>query len=380
MRQGDDMKLHLSATSAMALAAALTATGASAIGLDRSNQDVTAIFEEGNVAELSFGKVFVDLSGEDNAPAMDRYDDVGDDFTNAAASLKMDFGNGFSGALIIDQPFGADISYEGEPTTPAAASVFNGTMAHLDSRAVTAVGRYRLNENVSFHAGLRREWLEADITLAGAGYAGLSGYRVELAEDGANGYLVGAAYEKPEIALRVALTYNSAIDHEFDTVETLSGNPLPPSAPTEVQTPEAWNLDMQTGIAPDTLAFANIRYATYEDTRVSPEFFSDQTGGVSLTDIDDNYSIQVGIGRRFSDMFSGQAAIGFEPEGDERISPLDPTDGKRWVSLGGAYNMEAVTVSGGVRYTMLGDAEPRGAASFEDNSALAVGMSVAYRF
>ena len=50
-----------------------------------------------------------------------------------------------------------------------------------------------------------------------------------------------------------------------------------------------------------------------------------------------------------------------------------------------AYNVnEKFTVSGGVRYVWLGDAQPETAdtarAEFTDNNAVAVGMSVAYRF
>ncbi|MCP1168334.1 outer membrane protein transport protein [Limimaricola litoreus] len=379
------MKLHFGATSAMALAAALTATGAGAIGLDRSNQDVTAIFEEGNVLELSFGKVFPELSGQDVALfGGGEYDNVGEDFLNVSTSAKMDFGNGFSGAVIIDQPFGADIDY------PTTALALGGTMAQLDGHTITAVGRYQFNENVSVHAGFRRQTLEGDITLLGAAYGSLSGYSVALGENDSTGYLIGAAYEIPEIALRAALTYNSAIEHDFDTTEAIGDTVVSADTTTTVETPESWNLDLQTGIAPDTLAFANIRYAAYEDTKVQPAFFAANTlPGTSLTNIDDNYQVQVGVGRKFSEMFAGQVAIGFEPEGDERISPLDPTNGKRWVSLGGAYDLGTVTLSGGIRYTMLGDANPEtrnpdgtisDRAVFNDNSAVAVGMSVAYRF
>ena len=385
MRQGDIMKLQFGATSALALASALLATGAGAVGLDRSNQDITAIFEEGNVLELSFGKVFPELSGKDVAVfGGGEYDNVGEDFLNVSTSAKMDFGNGFSGAVIIDQPFGADIDY------PTTAIALGGTMAQLEGHTITAVGRYQFNENVSVHAGVRRQTLQGDITLSGAAYGPLSGYSVALEENDATGYLVGVAYEIPEIALRAALTYNSAIEHDFDTTEAISGTVVSTGTTTTVETPESWNLDLQTGIAPDTLAFATIRYAAYEDTKVQPAFFAANTlPGTSLTNIDDNYQVQVGVGRKFSDMFAAQVAVGFEPEGDDRISPLDPTDGKRWISLGGSYNMETVTLSGGIRYTMLGDANPEtrnpdgsisDRAEFSDNSAVAIGMSVAYRF
>ena len=392
------MKLQYGAASLIALGAALTASQAGAIGLDRSNQDVTAIFEEGNVLELGYGRVFPEISGRDGdfalVPGTDsEYDGVGEDFLNVSASLKFDITPDISMAVIVDQPFGADILYP-----ESAGSNLGGTSADLDSIATTIVGRYKINESFSVHGGLRGEKLNGLIRLNGVAYGGLSGYEVELADDTAYGYVLGAAYERPEIALRVALTYNSAIEHDFDSTETLGGAPiglLPVTAnggldglgTTEVETPASWNLDAQTGVAKDTLVFANIRYAEYSQTLVSPEFFSLATGGASLTNIEDNVSAQIGVGRRFNDMFAAQAAIGYEPEKDDLVSPLDPTNGKRWVSLGGAYKAnEQVTLSAGVRYTFLGDATPEtgtpdtARASFEDNDALAVGMSIATRF
>ncbi len=386
------MKFTTGASTALATITILAASGAGAVGLDRSNQDVTAIFEAGNVIELGYGRAYPDLTGTDLLG--NDYDNVGDDFTNASASLKMDLTPKFSFALIADQPFGADISYGGSPAT----TMLGGTMANLDSHAGTAVGRYKINENFSVHAGIRRETLEGSITLSGQAYGPLNGYSVDLDENSETGYLVGVAYEIPEIALRASLTYNSSMTHDFDSTETLNGVPisaLPVTAnggldgegTTSVETPESWNLDFQTGVAPDTLVFVNLRYAEYSQTKVSPEFFALATGGMSLTDIEDNYSAQIGVGRRFSDAFAGQAAIGFEPEKDDLVSPLDPSNGKRWVSLGGAYTVnEVITVSGGVRYTLLGDAMPETGtpdqprATFDNNDAVAVGMSVAYRF
>ena len=56
------------------------------------------------------------------------------------------------------------------------------------------------------------------------------------------GWVAGVAYEMPEIAARVSLTYNSPIDHDFDMTE--SGGPLPMTFKDEytVKTPRSWVL------------------------------------------------------------------------------------------------------------------------------------------
>jgi long-chain fatty acid transport protein len=280
----------------------------------------------------------------------------------------------------VDQPFGADILYPGDPST----SMFGGTLATLNSVAFTAVGRYKFNDVFSLHGGVRAETLDAEITLSGLAYGGLSGYNVELESSTAFGYLAGVAYERPDIALRVAVTYNSAITHEFNSIESVGGVIVNPGSITEVQTPEAINLDFQTGIMADTLLFGQVRYAMYSQTLVSPDFFAANTGGGSLTDIDDGTAYSLGIGRRFTDAFSASFSVGYEEAGDPLVSPLSPSNGLASVALGGQYSFDNVVLSGGVRYTRLGDAFPETAdtarADFTDNDVLSVGMSIGYKF
>ncbi|SMY07358.1 OmpP1/FadL family transporter [Flavimaricola marinus] len=357
----------------------LTTTTAGAVGLDRSNQDVSAIFEDGNYAELSFGYVMPTATGTDLGSGFD-YDNVAEEFFQFGASLKMDYGPNTSFALIVDQPFGADILYPDNPATP----LLEGTAAQLNSVAFTAVGRYKFNDNFSVHGGVRAETLDAEISLGGLAYGGLDGYNVELESSTAFGYLAGVAYERPDIALRLAVTYNSAITHEFNSIESVNGVIVNPGSITEVQTPEAVNIDFQTGIMADTLLFGQVRYAMYSETLVSPDFFAANTGGGSLTDIDDAASYSIGIGRRFTDEFSASFSVGYEESTDPLVSPLSPSDGQTSLALGGQYTFDNIVLSGGVRYTMLGDAMPEtsGAAraDFTDNSALSIGMSIGYRF
>lgn len=366
--------------------AAASATSAAALGLDRSGQDITAIFEPGGYVELSYGFTMPSLSGEDVLG--NPIDNVGVDFGQAALSFKMDLGTALSFGVVVDEPYGANVEYGGDPAT----TMLGGTMADLATRSVTALGRYRFNEVFSVHAGVRQLTLDGEVTLAGLSYGapvasglGLNGYNVQLENGQGTGWLAGVAYERPDIALRVALTYHSAIDAEFDTVETTPFGPL--ASTTTVTAPEAWNLDFQTGIAADTLLFGSVRYAMYSQTILSPDFFAGATGGASITDIADGTAYSLGVGRRFTDSFSGTVAVSYEAaEDDDLVSPLSPTNGLLGITVGGRYTMDAVEFTGGVRYTMLGDARPETGtpdterASFEGSDALSVGLSVAYRF
>jgi long-subunit fatty acid transport protein len=357
----------------------MTTSMAHAVGLDRSAQNIGIIFQNGNYAELSFGYVMPEVDGNDVAGAGSDTGNVAEDYSILGLGYKTDINDQISFALIIDEPYGADVSY------PTGESVnLGGTAATLDSVAFTAMLRYKLNENVSFHGGIRAQSTEGEITLAGAAYQGLTGYNVTLDRHLGFGYAIGAAYEIPDIALRVALTYFSEIEHEFDTTERVGAMARPPSGATTVTTPQAVNLDFQTGIAADTLLFGSIRWAEYSVVKVSPDFFASQTMGASLANIEDGFGYTLGVGRRFSDVWSGSISVGYEPEGDDLVSPLAPTNGNYSVGVGGQYTMDNVILSGGVRYIMPGDAsaqtEDTARADFSDNDAIAVGFKVAYTY
>jgi long-subunit fatty acid transport protein len=360
----------------------LSTSMASALGLDRSGQDVTPIFATENTAELSFGFASPTLEGTDllgNA-----IEDVGEDFSVLSGSLVFGVTPQLSLGLIVDQPYGADIAYGGSP----AATLLGGTAANLDSTGFILLGRYRINDSISVHGGLRHVRSEAEVTLSGLAYGPLSGYNAELTGGEGTGYVLGAAYERPDIALRVALTYQSEIELDFDTVESGPPLPGPVASTTTVVAPESWNLDVQTGIAAGTLLFGQVRYAAYSDTVLSPTFFNGATGGASITDLDDGFSYTVGVGRQLSDRLSGSLAVTYEPEQeDDLVSPLAPVNGQVSVQLGTQYALtERLTLSGGVRYTWLGDARPEtgtpdtARATFEDNEAVAVAVQIGYRF
>ncbi|QUJ77603.1 outer membrane protein transport protein [Sulfitobacter albidus] len=366
----------------------MSTLGAQAGGLDRSGQDIDIIFETDNRLELSFGTTRPSIDGTENGSTgtAARINNVGDGFNLGSGALRYNITDQIAVAVVVDEPYGTDIAYGGNP----AASALGGTSATVDSFAITAIGRYKFDDRFSVHGGIRYQEIEADVTLGGLGFGGLNGYRGSFASDGAVGYLVGAAYEIPDIALRVALTYNSEITHDLRTTETIGGVPVAPASVTEITAPESLNLSFQSGIAEGTLVFGSVRYARYADTRVSPAFFDSAvnpgSSGDSLTDIEDSVDLEIGIGRQFTDRFAGSISIGYSAtDSDDLTSPLAPVNGSRNVSIGGSYKLtQDVTLSGGVRYTSFGDARPAtsGAAraDFDSNSAVSAGFKIAYSF
>lgn len=367
------MKLFLATVSALAAAA----SGAMAGGIDRSGQGVGLLFEPGRVMELSFGMVNPSVEGTDVAGAPTG--NVANDYAQIGLSYKYDINDKLSFALNIDAPFGADVEYA------ATSPLLGGTIAKASSEAITGLLRYKVSENFSVHGGIRAQRASANITLRGLAYGGLSGYNVALGSDTAPGYIAGVAYERTDIAMRIALTYNSAIKHEFATQETLNGAPIAAPGVTSVETPQSVNLDFQSGIAPGTLLYGQIRWADWSNFQLQPAAFGGLTGG-GLIDLDDTVTYTLGVGRRINDNWAGSVSIQYEKKGDPLVSPLAPTNGRIGVSLAAIYTMDNLKITAGVNYTKVGDAQPEtgtpdtARANMTGNSSVGVGIKVAYTF
>ncbi len=383
----------------LAVVASFAATAAvNAQGLDRSGQDIDIIFEEGTYAELNFGVVRPQIEGEDGAVAGpfagSQTGDVADNFFQGSVGFKQQVTPNLSFALIVDQPYGADVIYpDFNPVTGEGSILLGGTKALLNSNTFTGMARYRFDNGFGIHGGIRFEQISAQVNLSGLGYGDLlNGYEVQLDGDYNFGWQVGASYEIPEIALRVAATYFSEIDHDFDTTETLTptfallGITADGESTTDVETPEALNVSFQTGIAKDTLAFASFRYARYQNVLVTPEAFGIATGGASLVGIDIVRDFNIGVGRQFTEKLAGSVSFNWSDGGpDTLVSPLAPSDGRWGVTVGASYDIdENLTVSGGVNYTELGDATATVGGTelteLEGSEVFGFGFKIGYRF
>lgn len=380
------MKKTLLGATALALVAAPGFAG----GLDRSGQSIGVLFEEGNYVELSYGQIMPDVDGKDVAMFGGKATgSVANDHSLPGIAYKRDLNEQLSFALIYDQAYGADINYD-----PTMSVALGGTAVKVKSQALSGVLRYKFNDAWSVHGGVRLSKASANVTLKGAAYDGVNGYNAALDDDVGAGYILGVAWEKPEIAARVALTYFSKITHEFDTKETLNGVPMAlvlasvgktaTLGKTEVETPQAVNLDFQTGVAADTLVFGSVRWADWSSFKIDPAGFTTLTGS-GLVDLDDSWTYTLGVGRKFNDNWSGSAFVTYEPKGDTKlVSPLAPTNGYKGIGVAAVYTQDNMKVTLGARYMKIGDADAetgdKARANMTDNDAIAVGVKVGWTF
>lgn len=380
---GLDMK-HITITlGALAMATSVAHAG----GIEREPTNVGFLFEKGRYAELNVRRVMPSVSGELIGAGIPS-GDIAQSYTGASFALKTQLNDQLSFGLLLDEPVGANTRY---PTgTGYPLGINTGTEAKLTSTAATALMRYTLPNNISVYGGPKLESIKGTVRvplLAGVNYD------MSTNNDQASGYLVGVAYEKPEIALRVALTYASAISHTFDVQET-TGIGGSSTAPFTSDTPKSISLDFQSGVANDTLVFGSIRRREWSKFDITPALFKFLTtnagnpSGSPLAEFtSDVVTLNIGIGRRFSQDWSGAVSLGYERSNGELTGNLNPVDGRTSIGLGGTYTKDNMKISAGVTYAWLGDAQSKRAGTaatpfgdFKNNHLTGFGVKVGFSF
>lgn len=298
-----------------------------------------------------------------------------------------------------------------------------GTNVSVTTENISMLFGYSPIDRVTVYAGPVYQNVKGHVSLRGDVYSLYNGYDLDIDDVGGMGWIAGAAYQIPEIALKASLTYRSEIDHKAkagDTTETISAisalalldpengaaiaNDIVNSkGKTTITTPQSVNLDLQSGIMADTVAFANIRWVNWKDFAIRPHQFGllsnvvgqlpqiNRPNGFNLVEYsEDQWSVTAGVGRKFSEKWAGNVSVGWDSGAGNPVSTLGPTDGFYNVGLGVQFSPAAnYFVAGGVKYLWLGDADAQtGAdagtnvskAKFEDNNAVAVGLKMGYRF
>ena len=262
--------------------------------------------------------------------------------------------------------------------------------------------------NFKIYGGPVLQKIEANVKINSKNpqLASVNGYDLNIAKNDAYGYMVGAAYVKPEIGLKAAITYRSEIEHDANYAESMPFiNALPPALglkatqtrESELTTPQSINIDFQTGLNKTTLLTAKARWAPWSDFKITSPLLNEN--GVALNALqgkkvdrvnlleygDDSYMLEVGLGKRLTPKLAVSGSVGWDSGAGNPVSPLGPIEGYYSLGLGAKYNLTPEwAVSAGAKYLMLGDAEGLLAASgtqigkFKDNDAYLFGMRLSY--
>ena len=360
--------------STSALVAMLVSGTLQAGGLDRSGQDTSIIFQEGGLFEVTTVSVKPTVSG-----IYDDSQDTGDvtpDYAMTTLGMRADINATMAVALIKDSPYGADVHW----TTGELEDV----KAQAESDAMTALVRYSASDAIKVYGGIKHQSIGVNANLP---ISATIDYKLASSPSSATGYLMGAAFEMPEIALRLALTYHAKIKHTMAVRETITTNGGPSTYSTTVgfYTPSAFNLGFQTGVAANTLLFGSIRRANWTETSVAPIKFMANAKEILLAYDNDTTVYNIGLGRKLNDQWSIAATYGYEKAAGVDGSPLSPTDGNSSYGFGVTYNADRFSVTVGARQVSLGDTgftagSDDTVVTMADNKAQVVAVKMAYNF
>ncbi|MFG0588742.1 OmpP1/FadL family transporter [Acinetobacter sp. YQ_14] len=409
------MKLNAIQTALLLSLVPTTTTFAAA--LDRSGQSIAAFLQPNNYFEAGITVLDPNVSGKDIS--QNNTGDMANHYYSPNAALKIQATEHFSIGLIYDQPYGADAQYRGQSNFIESRPLpfQGGTSVTVDTENLNLLFGYQPNQNWNLYAGAVYQTLDATVLLRGESYSAYSGYDFKTGRDEAVGWLAGIAYQIPEIALKTSLTYRAKIKHEMNAYENhgitgFTGSPVfdamlnqinNAQGTTEITTPQSVNLDFQTGIMGNTVAFANVRWVNWKDFAIRPYKFGaasvlppivNKTGKKDGFDLvaytDDQYSVTAGVGRKVNDHWAGNISVGWDSGAGNPVTTLGPTEGYWNVGVGVQYSPAPnYFIAGGVKYFWLGDAKaqsgsqfntPEHVAEFKNNDAIAYGLKIGYKF
>lgn len=378
--------MTLKTTAAVAALFAASASSAFAGGIERNPLNLAPLYEENRYLEVSAGLVFPDIEGTGGLvpaafggpiPLTGSTGNLLETYATIGLAYKGEISDRLSYALFLSQPYGADTFYPATPPTSATdvTAVYGNSFADLDSYALTTLIAYDVTPRIKVYGGPVIQLIEAEAGLPfiPAGAAG-SGYEVDAGQSIGFGAVVGASYSIPDIALRVGLTYKSAISHEFDTTETLGGVAVFDSQ-TDIETPQEVTLDFQTGIAQDTLLFGQARWVDWSEFEIAPPNYPLLAAGRALVAYEEDwYTFTLGVGRKFTENWSGALSATWEPATGAELTSLGPIDGRIGITAGATFENARYKITGGVNYSWLGDTFNVLGTDYDGGTALGLGV------
>jgi long-subunit fatty acid transport protein len=365
------MKPSLLSTAVAAASLSLISSVAMAGGMDRSGMDTSIIMDSGNVVETTQVSVKPTITGTyATAFGGTATGDVAPDYSMTNIGVKMDVTDNIAIAVINDSPYGSDLNW--------TSGALSGTKATIGSSATTLIGSYKLDGGMTVFGGVRDQEIDVE---AGLVIPATITYAFAKASTSATGYLAGVGFEKPEIALKVSLTYNAKVKHTITANETVNGNPVNGTA--SFYMPSSYNLDFQTGVAENTLLFGTIRRANWTETDVRPNGYLAALSKSLLTYSNDSTTYNIGLGRKFSETWSGAITYGYEAAQSGTGSPTSPTNGNSKYGIGVTYNAEDFSATLGVQHVDIGDQQVMVGANstpMTGNTALVTALKISAKF
>lgn len=407
-------------------AAVLSASTAMAGGFDNSDRSLDILFGNDNVITTSYGQTSVPMKAtvEQRAGSGSTLQsgDVVDNFTRPQVAVRYNITDDISCATKYEQPYAASVAYQDDSLAYVDAT--GGESAPIsttyESESVTAVCGYDFalsTGELKVFGGPKIQKVngafDEDLHPTGSPLTGAADNLTVQLDGGTEvGYVFGAAFSIPEIALRASLTYHSQVDYDAEGSLTAifpssnvgiglaTGTQIDTTAKAKTFTPQSVEIALQSGIAENTLASLTMRWTEYSklaeldvtggDADIDGTFNTHLMGvgtgngdAITLQQLaavdeganslinptvgmfsNDTFDYSLGLGRRINDQlslgtsFSGSIKLGGKeadtPLGADSTSLRLPGDTSHTLSFGGEYTLlPGMKVNGGFGYTFI---------------------------
>ncbi|MCV3765973.1 OmpP1/FadL family transporter [Rhizobium sp. TRM95796] len=310
------------------ISAALMSGAAYAGGIERNGYNIDLLFDPSNIAvestatyvsphrEYTNSQNFSGIGGTDP--------DVRDtkDYFSGAVGVKARVVEGVDCLVDYSQPWGAHSA----PGLNWTGSTENAeTKINSDNYGLTCSYKFDMGKGQLrlIGGGFYQQvdgFKESLVTPPGLvpGFDGTG--RLELDSDGW-GWRAGVAYEIPEYAFRASLIYNSEVKLDGITGTLDLSNVSPILVPGlggavwdvygSTKMPDSLELAIQSGIAPDWLAFGSVKWTDWSQLQTIP-FYLDGTN-IQATSLDlfyrDGWTVTGGVGHQFTQKWSGAVSV-----------------------------------------------------------------------
>ncbi|WP_249116706.1 outer membrane protein transport protein [Ciceribacter sp. L1K23] len=299
-------------------------SAANAGGFTRGEADTDLLYEDGTFV-VRGGATYV-------SPHRD-YDTIGgvsatddrytEDYVIPSFAAKWRMSDNFSCVVSYTQPFGAKSSYgdEAQAADRAADIAAGGLTALLGGNAVIT-SEFTTDEfggtcAANVKAGPGDFYVIGGVFSQSFDYTESKDFgTLNLKDDSAFGYRIGAAYEIKEYAFRAELMYRSQVDHkasgDFRLESALLGGALGgvPVGATfdstgEGSLPQSLELNLQSGIAPGWLAYGSVKWTDWSVLQTL-NYTIDNLGPQEKNFFwKDGWTITAGVGHSFTENVSG---------------------------------------------------------------------------
>ena len=387
------------------IAAVFSATSAIAGGFEASRLDTKFMYEEGNYAEASSASLDYDVIADTRSVQGPRLSE--NSVKTSQARNVVSFKTSYTGIQIgltkfksgtIQLDGSASIYSENHPDcadyTSADVDCQKGgpvpkTDVDLDTFAL--MGKLDVSDEFEFIFGLKRNKLEDSTVTTTRGAFTLTG-------QSNTGGLVGFAYSKPEIALRVELLMQPSTNISAPTTFVASNwakdriavagsgcdsDDYTASFNTTMKTPASTTLNFQSGVTKDTLVFGSIHRVDWSSAQINADTGCPQTKAAST--FWDTTTYTIGAARKMSDSLALTASFAKETGGSNTTASLfTVNNGYNAINLGARYTIGKVTISGGYNHTELGNITVTDGtfdhAIYKNNKVSAFGLKVGIHF